>query len=181
MNIIETKLKGCFLIKPEFFKDERGTFFEVFRKNDLENKLGDEINFVQENQSISKKGVLRGLHFQKGMASQAKLVNVINGEVLDVVVDLRLESPTFGNHLKIKLSEENHFSLFIPKGMAHGFLALSDNVIFCYKCDNYYNSEEEGGIFYRDPELNIDWEYPHTEMIVSEKDMSLPSFKTFHK
>ena len=177
MKISETKLKGCFLIEPELFKDYRGVFFEVFRKDELDKKLGYEINFVQENQSISKKGVLRGLHFQNGSAAQAKLVNVVKGEVLDVVVDLRQGSPTFGNHIKIKLSGDNHYNLFIPKGMAHGFVANTDEVIFNYKCDNYYNPVEEGGVFYSDPDLNIDWEYPVSEMIISEKDMNLPSFK----
>lgn len=178
MKITETKLKGCFLIEPEIFRDERGSFFETFRKNLLEHKLGYEIDFVQENQSFSKKGVLRGLHFQKGIAAQAKLVSVIHGEVLDIVVDLRPESKTYGQHLKIRLSGENHKSLFIPKGMAHGFLAISEAVIFAYKCDAYYRPEMEAGIFFNDLDLGIDWEYPLFELIISDKDRNLPSFKS---
>ncbi|MGB3144344.1 MAG: dTDP-4-dehydrorhamnose 3,5-epimerase [Maribacter sp.] len=181
MNITETKLKGCFLVEPELFKDNRGVFFEVFRKDELDNKLGYEINFIQENQSISKKGVLRGLHFQKGSAAQAKLVNVVQGEVLDVVVDLRPESETFGQHVKIRLSGENHKSLFIPKGLAHGFLALSDKVIFSYKCDAYYDPEMEAGIFFNDQDLGIDWEYPFSELIISDKDRYLTALKAFVK
>jgi dTDP-4-dehydrorhamnose 3,5-epimerase len=167
MKITETKLKGC--------------FFELFRKDELERQLGYAIDFVQENQSISKKGALRGLHFQKGSAVQAKLVNVTKGEVLDVVVDLRKGSDTYGKHLKIRLSDLNSYSLFIPKGMAHGFLALSEGVIFSYKCDNYFNSNKEGGILYKDPNFNIDWEYSFSKMIISEKDMNLPTFKTVQK
>ncbi len=181
MKITETKLKGCFLIEPKIVTDQRGVFFEMFRKDALETKLGHAINFVQENHSISRKGVVRGLHFQKGDAAQAKLVTVTKGEVLDVIVDLREGSETFGGHLKIKLSDVNHNSLFIPKGMAHGFLALSDHVTFTYKCDTYYNPTREGGILYNDTDLNIDWEYPLTEMIISDKDMDLPSFKAFQK
>ena len=178
MKITETKLQGCFLIEPEIIEDQRGAFFETFRKNLLEHKLGYEIDFVQENQSFSKKGVLRGLHFQKGSAAQAKLVRVIHGEVLDIVVDLRPESETYGHHLKITLSGGNHKSLFIPKGMAHGFLALSDTVVFAYKCDAYYNPEMEAGIFFNDLDLGIEWEYPFSELIISDKDRNLPSFKS---
>ena len=181
MKITDTKLKGCFLIEPKLFKDQRGAFFETFRKNLLEQTLGYGIDFVQENQSISKKGVLRGLHFQKGSAAQAKLVRVIHGEALDVVVDLRPESETYGHHLKIRLSGGNHKSLFIPKGMAHGFLAFSETVIFAYKCDAYYRPEMEAGIFFNDLDLGIDWEYPFSELIVSDKDRNLPSFKSLVK
>lgn len=181
MIITETRLKGCFLIEPQVFKDSRGLFFEVFRKKDLEDKLGYRIDFVQENQSISKKSVLRGLHFQKGNASQSKLVNVSKGKVLDVIVDLRIESVTFGKHLKVLLSDLNRKSIFIPKGMAHGFLALSDNVIFTYKCDNYYHPHMESGIIYNDPSLSIDWGIAESEMIVSEKDLSLLKFDELHK
>ena len=181
MKITETKLNGCFLIEPKVFTDKRGVFFEMFRKDVLESKLGHEINFVQENHSISRKGVVRGLHFQKGNAAQAKLVKVLKGEVLDVIVDLREGSETYGDHLKIKLSDVNRSSLFIPKGMAHGFLALTEEVILSYKCDNYYNPPMEAGILHSDVDLNIDWEYPLSEMIVSEKDVNLPSFKAFQE
>ena len=181
MNITETKLKGCFLIEPKLFTDQRGVFFEVFRKDELENKLGYEINLVQENQSISRKGVLRGLHFQKGNAAQAKFVTVTKGEVLDVVVDLRYGSQTYGEHFKIRLSDQNRNCLFIPRGMAHGFLALSDHTAFSYKCDNYYNPTEEGGIVFHDTDLNIDWELPISELLLSEKDLNLPTFKEVRK
>lgn len=181
MNIKETKFKGCFLIEPKIFTDQRGIFFELFRKDALETKLGYEIDFVQENQSISKKGVLRGLHFQKGETAQAKLVTVTKGEVLDVVVDLREGSQTYGEHLKIRLSDKNHHCLFIPRGMAHGFLTLSQEAIFSYKCDNYYNPTEEGGIIYHDGDLNIDWEVPIAELLLSEKDLNLPTFKSIRK
>lgn len=179
MKITETELQGCFLIEPKIYKDHRGVFFEVFKKNELEQELGHTIEFVQENKSISKKGVLRGLHFQKGNAAQAKLVNVQKGAVLDVIVDLRLGSDTFGQHLKVRLSDENQRSIFIPKGMAHGFIALSENVIVTYKCDNYYNSKLENGILFNDIDLNIDWEFPLSELIISEKDLKLPSLKSF--
>ena len=181
MNITETILKGCFLIEPKIFKDQRGVFFELFRKDALETKLGYEIEFVQENQSISKKGVLRGLHFQKGETAQAKLVSVRKGEVLDVVVDLREGSKTYGEHLRIRLSDNNHHCLFIPRGMAHGFLTLSEEAIFSYKCDNYYNPAEEAGIIYDDKDLNIDWQVPIAELLLSEKDLNLPSFNSVRK
>ncbi len=181
MNITETKFKGCFLIEPRIFKDRRGEFFEIYRKDDFEHQLGKTIEFVQENQSISKKGVLRGLHFQKGIAAQSKLVRVTQGEVLDVIVDIREGSNTFGQHLKFRLSDTNHLGLFIPKGMAHGFLALSDIVVFSYKCDAYYNPESEGGIHFNDSDLAIDWEYPLADVIISEKDRNLSGFKELFK
>ena len=143
----------------------------------LEDSLGYEVKFVQDNHSMSAKGVLRGLHFQVGKHAQAKLVRVTAGEVLDVVVDLRKDSPTFGKHYKAMLSGLNNKMLFIPKGMAHGFLCLQDNTVFTYKCDNYYHPESEGGIMYNDPDLNIDWEMPLDKIILSEKDLHLPAFK----
>ena len=143
----------------------------------LEDSLGYEVKFVQDNHSMSAKGVLRGLHFQVGKHAQAKLVRVTAGEVLDVVVDLRKDSPTFGKHYKTTLSGLNNKMLFIPKGMAHGFLCLQDNTVFTYKCDNYYHPESEGGIMYNDPDLNIDWEMPLDKIILSEKDLHLPAFK----
>ena len=177
MEIKETTLKGCFTIQPKIFEDKRGLFFESYNKSELENSLGYEIRFVQDNHSISAKGVLRGLHFQFGKHAQAKLVRVTAGEVLDVVVDLRKDSPTFGKHYKTRLSGENNKILFIPKGMAHGFLCLQNDTVFTYKCDNYYHPESEGGIMYNDPDLNIDWELPLDKIILSEKDLHLPAFK----
>ncbi len=177
MKITETKLKGCLILEPQIFEDNRGVFFEVFKKKELESFLGYEVDFVQENTSISKKGVLRGLHFQTGDSAQAKLVSVQKGEVVDVIVDVRSDSASYGHHVKINLSETNKKSIFIPKGMAHGFLALTNQVVFNYLCDDYYNPKEESGIIYNDPDLAIDWNYPLSELIVSEKDLLLPTFK----
>jgi dTDP-4-dehydrorhamnose 3,5-epimerase len=176
VDFIETKLSGCFILEPKIHTDERGLFFETFRKEDLEAAVGYNVDFVQENQSISKKGVLRGLHFQKSEAAQAKLISVANGDVLDVIVDLRQESLTYGQHIKIELSSENKKSIFIPKGMAHGFLAISDEVVLTYKCDNYYNPKLESGIIYNDENLNIDWQFPKEQLILSPKDLRLPKF-----
>jgi dTDP-4-dehydrorhamnose 3,5-epimerase len=175
--VTSTSLKDCFLIEPKVHKDSRGVFLESFNKRVLEKKLGTTLNFVQDNHSVSKKGVLRGLHFQKGRHSQAKLVRVIKGEVLDVVVDLRKESPTYRKCFKIRLSGENNQLVFIPKGMAHGFLALKNDTIFTYKCDEYYHKESEAGIIFNDKDLNIDWKFPVEEMILSEKDRNLPRLK----
>ena len=177
MKITETKLKGCLILEPQIYEDNRGVFYEVFKKKELESFLGYEVDFVQENSSISKKGVLRGLHFQTGDSAQAKLVSVQKGEVVDVIVDVRSDSASYGQHIKINLSETNKKSIFIPKGMAHGFLALTDQVVFNYLCDDYYNPKEESGIIYNDPDLAIDWNYPLSELIVSEKDLLLPTFK----
>ncbi|SHJ58735.1 dTDP-4-dehydrorhamnose 3,5-epimerase [Maribacter aquivivus] len=177
MIITETKLRGCFILQPKIFKDSRGSFFEIFKKKELEQHLGFKIDFVQENKSISKKGVLRGLHFQTGEAAQAKLISVQKGEVLDVIVDIRPESLTYGHHVKINLSDQNFTSIFIPKGMAHGFLSISNEVVFTYLCDNYYNQNMESGILYNDSDLAIDWGYTSSEFIVSEKDLILPTFK----
>ncbi len=177
MKVTETQLKGCFIIEPKVFLDERGVFFESFHKKKLEEALGLTLNFVQDNQSISKQGVLRGLHFQEGEHAQAKLVQVIKGEVLDVVVDLRPDSPTFGQHISIELSDTNRKSIYIPKGMAHGFLVRSAEAIFAYKCDAYYHQASESGIIYSDDTLNIDWEYPKDKIVLSEKDAKLPTFK----
>ncbi|MFS4492755.1 dTDP-4-dehydrorhamnose 3,5-epimerase [Maribacter sp. 2308TA10-17] len=177
MKVIETKLKGCFVIEPKVFKDNRGSFFESYNKQKFENAIDREIDFVQDNQSISKKGTLRGLHFQMGEYAQSKLVRVLSGEVLDVVVDLRAKSETFGQHFKLKLSTENKKMLFIPKGMAHGFLTLSEEAIFAYKCDEYYHQASENGILYNDESLQIDWEYPMESVILSQKDRELSKFK----
>ena len=177
MIVEETKLKGCFTMTPKLYYDERGYFFESFNKQSFEEAIGKKINFVQDNQSLSYKGVLRALHYQIGEYAQAKLVSVIKGSVLDVVVDLRPNSHTFGEHLSMELSEKNRKQLFIPKGFAHGFLVLSNVAEFFYKCDQYYNKESEGGIIYDDPDLGIDWEFPKDQLILSEKDKTLPLFK----
>jgi len=175
MVVTETKLKGCFIIEPNVFVDERGYFFESFNKERFNMGAGSEINFVQDNQSFSYRGGVRALHYQTGEHAQAKLVRVLSGKVLDIAVDLRKESPTFGHHLAIELSSENRKQLFIPRGFAHGFITLSKTAEFFYKCDNYYNKSAEGGIIYNDPTLNIDWRLPADQIKVSEKDVVLPT------
>jgi len=177
MIVTETKLKGCFIIEPAIFDDGRGSFFESFNQKIFEEKTGIKINFVQDNQSISQRGVLRGLHFQKGKFAQAKLVRVIKGKILDIVVDLRKDSETFGEHFSIELSEENNRQLFIPRDFAHGFSVLENDTIFVYKCDNFYNKESESGIIYSDETLNIDWGLNEKEILLSEKDNRLKTFK----
>ena len=177
MIVEETHLKGCFIIEPQVFEDRRGYFFESFIKAEFKVKTGIDANFVQDNESKSARGVLRGLHFQKGAYAQAKLVRVIKGKVLDIAVDIRKNSKTFGEHFSLELSEENRKQLFIPRGFAHGFLVLEDDTIFSYKCDNYYNKASESGIIYNDKDLNIDWKLETNEFIISEKDMQLPTFK----
>jgi dTDP-4-dehydrorhamnose 3,5-epimerase len=173
MQVIETKLKGCFVIEPRIFGDERGYFFESFNKEKFKELTGIDIEFVQDNEAFSNRGVLRGLHFQKGKYAQAKLVRVVKGKVLDVVVDLRANSVTYGQSFSCVLSEENKKQLFVPKGFAHGYAVLEDNTVFVYKCDNYYNPASEGGIVYNDESLNIDWVLSPDEIILSEKDKSL--------
>lgn len=177
VKVSETYLKGCYVIKPTIFKDERGFFFESYNKKIFEEYIGQIIDFVQDNLSVSNKGVLRGLHFQKDRHSQAKLVWVVQGEALDVVVDLRKDSPTYGNHFKVRLSGESNQLVFIPKGMAHGFLALKNDTIFTYKCDEYYHKASEAGIIFNDKDLKIDWEFPIEDLILSEKDKNLPELK----
>ncbi|MDB4270992.1 dTDP-4-dehydrorhamnose 3,5-epimerase [bacterium] len=177
MIVEETKLKGCFTLTPKLYNDERGYFFESFNKQSFEEAIGKKINFVQDNLSLSYKGVIRALHYQIGEYAQAKLVSVLKGSVLDVVVDIRPNSLTFGEYLSMELSDENRKQLFIPKGFAHGFLALSNTAEFFYKCDQYYNKEAEGGIIYDDPDLEIDWEFPKDQLILSGKDKTLPLFK----
>ena len=176
MKVTETNLKNCFVLEPKIFSDERGEFFESYNQKLFEEKTGLKLNFVQDNQSVSSYGVLRGLHFQTGEHAQAKLVRVAKGKVLDVVVDLRKESPTCGHYFKTIVSRENKKSIFIPKGMAHGFLTLSPEAIFVYKCDAYYNSASEAGIRYNDEDLNIDWGFDD-KIILSQKDRLLPTFK----
>ncbi len=170
----ETKLKGCFVLEPTIFEDERGYFFESYNHRDFCKAIGREVTFVQDNQSFSKKGVLRGLHFQKGEHAQAKLVSVLQGKIQDVVVDLRKDSPTFGQHLSIELSDENKKQVFIPRGFAHGFLTLSETATVIYKCDNYYKKEAEGGIRYDDNTLAIGWELNFEDLVLLEKDKELP-------
>lgn len=177
----QTYLEGCFLITPKVFSDERGNFFESFNKSQFYQLTDLDVDFVQDNQSTSHRGVLRGLHFQTGNYQQAKLVRVIKGSVLDVVVDIRPQSKTFGQHFSTVLSAENCKQLFIPKGFAHGFVVLEDDSIFAYKCDEYYHKASEGGIIYNDETLNIDWQFPESELIISEKDKVLPSFRSLFK
>lgn len=177
LELEKTPLKDCFILKPSVFEDNRGTFMESFNQKRFIETTGLNIDFVQDNQSTSEKGVLRGLHFQKGPDAQAKLVRVVTGKVLDVVVDLRPGSPTFKESFKVVLSDENNFQLFVPAGFAHGFLTLSETSVFAYKCDHYYNKEADAGIIWNDPEFNIDWEFPEDQLILSEKDAELPVFK----
>ena len=177
MKIIHTSIDGCILIEPAVHTDKRGSFSETFNQQALEKALGRTVSFVQDNQSVSHKNVLRGLHYQQGHFAQAKLVRVVRGCVRDVVIDLRENSPTFGKHLKVELSEENGLALFIPKGFAHGFLALANQTVFQYKCDAYYHPASERGIIYDDPDLQIDWGIAGEDLILSEKDLNLPRFK----
>ncbi|WP_299115600.1 dTDP-4-dehydrorhamnose 3,5-epimerase [uncultured Winogradskyella sp.] len=177
MQIIKTNLEGCYIIQPKLFKDERGSFFESFNSKIFEEQTRLNLNFVQDNQSHSSKGVLRGLHFQKGKDAQAKLVRVVRGSVQDVVVDIRPKSKTFGAHFSIELSEENNTQLFIPKGFAHGFLVMEDDTIFTYKCDNFYNKESESGIIYNDVNLGIEWKSLGVDYKLSDKDLELPKLE----
>lgn len=178
MKIEETKLRGCYIFQPKVFKDERGYFFESFNQKTFEELTGENISFVQDNQSFSAYGTIRGLHFQQGEFTQAKLVRVLKGNVLDIAVDLRTDSGTYGEWVGVELSEENNLQLFIPRGFAHGFSVLSDTAVFSYKCDNYYNKLSEGGIRFDDKKLNINWQVPEDKMILSDKDLALPSFIT---
>lgn len=179
MRIEETALSGCFIVHDQFFGDERGYFFESFNRQTFLAQTGLDVNFVQDNQSQSQRGVLRGLHFQKGDNAQAKLVRVLEGKVLDVAVDLRPGSSTFGKHVAVELSAESRTQFFVPRGFAHGFVVLSERATFFYKCDNYYHKASEGGIIYNDPELNIDWGLPETDFILSEKDKVLPTLEQY--
>lgn len=173
MPIIDTHIPGLFVFEPKVFEDERGYFYESYNANIFAGK-NINLNFVQDNQSKSSYGVLRGLHFQLEPMAQAKLVRVISGEVLDVAVDLRLGSPTYKQHYSIALSADNRKQLYIPKGFAHGFVVLSETAEFFYKCDNFYSKEHDGGIAFNDPALNIDWQIPEEELVISEKDKNLP-------
>jgi dTDP-4-dehydrorhamnose 3,5-epimerase len=181
MNFIPTHLSGCFVLEPKVFKDERGYFMESFNEKTFEAGVGQKVHFVQDNQSYSSRGVLRGLHYQTNEHAQAKLVRVLQGEVLDVAVDIRPESVTYGQSFSILLSAENQKQLFIPRGFAHGFLVTSQTAIFFYKCDNFYNKDSEGGLIYNDDSLNINWNFPEKELIISEKDSILPRLKNAKK
>lgn len=176
MNYIKTDIEGVFIIEPRIFGDNRGYFFESFVLSEFEEKVC-KTTFVQDNESKSSYGVLRGLHFQKPPYTQSKLIRVVKGCVWDVAVDIRKSSPTFRKHIGIELSEDNHRQLFIPKGFAHGFAVLSDEAVFQYKCDNYYAPQSEGAIIWNDPELGIDWKIPAEDIILSEKDKKHPLFK----
>ncbi len=179
MKIEETKLKGCFLINPKVFEDDRGYFFESFNQREFENAIGQHTNFVQDNQSQSSYGVIRGLHLQVGEMAQAKLIRVIQGEILDVIVDTRKNSSTYGQHASFILSEENKQQLFIPREFAHGFVVLSNIATIHYKADNYYAPNNESGIIYNDSDLNIDWQIPMRDIKTSDKDLLLPTLKEF--
>ncbi len=176
MEYKETEIKGVYIIEPRVFNDARGYFFEAWKQAEFNEKVGP-VEFVQDNESKSSKGVLRGLHFQKGDASQAKLVRVIKGRVLDVAVDCRRSSPTFGKYVMAELSDDNKRQLFIPRGFAHGFLVLSDEAVFTYKVDNPYAPQADGGIRWDDPDLNIQWPVTADEILTSEKDLKLPFMK----
>ena len=178
MEVTPTKLKDCFILKPRVFEDSRGFFFESFNTNTFNQKTGLNVDFVQDNQSFSSYGVIRGLRAQSGVHAQAKLVRVLKGEVLDVAVDARPGSPTYGQHVAVKLSAENKLQLFIPRGFLHGFSVLSETAEFFYKCDNYYNKESEQGVIFNDPALGINWEIPNGKENVSEKDIILPTFNS---
>lgn len=164
-------------MKPSVFQDERGLFYETYNQKLFEEITGVKVNFVQDNQSVSTKGVLRGLHFQNGEMAQAKLVRVVKGKVLDIVVDIRKDSETFGKSFSVVLDDVENLQLFVPKGFAHGFITLSEQSIFSYKCDNYYDKASESGIIYNDATLALDWHLPKEEFIISEKDLQLPSFR----
>lgn len=179
MMVSETKLKGCFVVEPTIFEDDRGHFFESYNQAKLAEVLGYKPNFIQDNQSKSQYGVVRGLHMQMGEYAQAKLVRVVEGSVIDVVVDVRKDSQTFGEHFSVMLSAENKKQLFIPRGFLHGFSVVSDSAIFLYKCDNAYNKSSEDGVHPLDNEIGIDWGISIDSIILSEKDAQSKSFSDF--
>ena len=179
MEVIKTDIEGAVIIEPRIFKDARGYFFERFSAKEFQEKVCQS-TFVQDNESFSSYGVVRGLHFQKPPYTQSKLVRVIKGAVLDVAVDLRKGSPTYGKHVAVELTGENHRQLFIPKGFAHGFSVLSDEVLFQYKCDNFYAPQSEGGIAWNDPALQIDWRIPADKILLSEKDTKHPLLEDYN-
>lgn len=177
MKIVPTEISGCFQIRTKCYRDARGWFYESYQKRQFDQALGREIHFVQDNTSLSAKYVLRGLHFQRGPWAQSKLVHVVHGRVLDVIADLRPASPTYKKTLTLELSGGDGQMLFIPKGLAHGFLSLEDQTVFSYKCDAYYHPESEAGVRFNDPELAIDWGLPEADITLSEKDLQLPFLK----
>ena len=183
MEVIKTDIEGVLIIEPKVFGDKRGYFFESFSQRDFDDKvesiLGHRVVFVQDNESMSVYGVMRGLHFQRPPFTQSKLVRVVQGSVLDVAVDIRKGSPTYGKHVAVELTEENHRQFFVPKGMAHGFAVLSKTAVFQYKCDEFYHPEVDGGISIQDESLNIDWRIPFNSIILSEKDTKHPLLKDF--
>lgn len=178
MNIIETTIKGVYIIEPRVFADARGYFFESFSEREFQEAVGP-VHFVQDNESMSSYGVMRGLHFQRPPYTQAKLVRCVKGRVLDVAVDIRKGSPTYGQHVAVELSEDNHRQFFVPHGFAHGFSVLSETAIFQYKCDNYYAPQADGGISILDESLGIDWQIPTENALLSEKDTKHALLKDF--
>lgn len=176
MKVIKTAIKDVVIIEPDVFGDSRGYFFESYSQKKFDEQVR-RIRFVQDNESKSKYGVLRGLHFQKGKYAQSKLVRAVKGRVLDVAVDIREGSPTFGKYVSVELTEENHRQLFVPRGFAHGFSVLSEEAIFQYKCDNLYAPQEEGAIAWDDPEIGIDWQLPAEDVLLSAKDAAHPMLK----
>lgn len=179
MQVIKTALEGVLIIEPRIFKDARGYFFESYNKKAFDEAIGRKVDFVQDNESMSSRGVMRGLHFQRPPYTQAKLVRCVRGRVLDVAVDIRKGSPTYGRHVAVELSEDNHRQFFVPRGFAHGFAVLSDVAVFQYKCDNYYAPEADGGISIADESLGIDWHLDPSEALLSDKDMKHPLLKDF--
>ena len=178
MEVIKTAIDGVVIIEPKVFKDQRGYFFESFSQREFEAKVR-KINFVQDNESMSSYGVMRGLHFQRPPYTQSKLVKCVKGKVLDVAVDIRKGSPTYGQHVAVELSEDNHRQFFVPRGFAHGFAVLSDTAVFQYKCDNFYAPQADGGISIKDESLGIDWKIPTDMVILSEKDTLHSCLKNF--
>ena len=179
MEIIKTEIEGPVILVPKVFTDDRGYFFESYSKRQFEEAVGQTVDFVQDNESRSTKGVMRGLHFQLPPFTQAKLVRCVEGAVLDVAVDLRKGSPTYGHHVAVELTADNHFQFFVPRGFAHGFAVLSDVAVFQYKCDNYYAPQADGGISILDSSLGIDWRIDPAKAILSEKDLRHPYLKDF--
>ena len=176
MEVIKTAIEGVFIIEPRLFKDDRGYFFESFSQREFNEKVR-KVNFVQDNESMSSYGVMRGLHFQRPPFTQSKLVRCVKGAVLDVAVDIRKGSPTYGQHVAVELTEDNHRQFFVPRGFAHGFAVLSETAVFQYKCDNFYAPESEGALAWDDPDLGIDWRIPADRVILSEKDSRHPRLK----
>jgi len=176
MNVIETKLKGCFILEPRVFNDERGFFYESFNDKTFKEKTGLEVNFIQDNLAKSTYGVVRGLHMQRPPFAQAKLLHVYQGAILDVAVDVRKDSPTYGQHVAVELSAENKRQLFVPRGFLHGYAVLSDEALVGYKCDGFYHKDSENGIHPLDKTVNVDWQIPADKIILSEKDLNAISF-----